>query len=276
MRCRCVGSDFHRRLTACLILALAMGPLTCTLRGGEPTEIVAFGASVLLNLQNGAEPTWLDHLAIDLGIPLHNYAVGGSGVSGAFSQINNYLATNDVSEETLFVLWPGPRPYLVRDTPTANDFDYRTLEEEVGKMVEKLVDAGARHLFVPEMHWGFTPNALVSHPGQLDTWTGIMTDYNDRQQARFDAIAFEQGVEFIRPGWYDLHDLANGVPEDLGFADGTTPGQNSQFPELHVYWDSGHHSTAFHRLLADDAYLAIAGEPTRTSAKLTGGWRYSA
>lgn len=245
---------------------------TCVarLRADVPSDIVAFGSSFFLNRQNASDPSWIEYLAIDLGVPLDNRAVGGSSISAVFQQIDDYLAMNVPSPNTLFVVAPGGTPYFCEPpcAPTPADIDWDKIEEEEKRMMEQLVEAGARSFLIPEAIIGFVPRAETVWPGQRSMWIDIMTDFNTKQRASMDVITELTSATFISPSWFELAQTASDNPHELGFADGKTPGESSPFPEQHFSWDGVHQTSAFHRLLADDALLDLIPDRERPATQV--------
>ena len=261
------------QLLACCTTALTLLLLSTpsTLHAEPPSEIVAFGTSFLVNRQSASEPSWIEYLAIDLGVPLDNRAVGGAGIPGTFQQLEEYLAEHTPSPSSLFVLAPGSTPYFCEPpcAPTPADIDHDKIEQEEGRMMERLVDAGARMFLIPEATIGFVPRAETVWPGQRSLWIEIMTDYNTKQRARMDAISESTSATFISPGWFELFQTMSDKPQELGFAEGRSPGNSSRFPEQHFTWDGVHQTSAVHRLLADDALLDILSEIDRPTKQLS-------
>lgn len=121
-------------------------------------------------------PTWVEHLSARTGIPLaaeDNYAQGGATtgwyninepmrealgldasapIRGVAAQIEAFLSTTPkVDPETLFVLWAGGHDigaYVQYGQP---DLLSRPAAENIHEAIERLAQAGARHIFLGNM-----------------------------------------------------------------------------------------------------------------------------
>ena len=163
--------------------------------------------------------------------------------------------------------------------------------------VQTLAGAGLRRFLVPsELPWGYSPIEL---PGVVEAdrfaFNGLIADQNAKLQAALTTLASKRGLELVQPDFHRLFLAVRANPAAYGFdqidrpvlqlesligsADGggssnLTGTGSSTGAELgaaadretpaadgFLWWDSwAHFTTAFHRLLAQEALAALVGQ----------------
>ncbi|MEH2519973.1 outer membrane lipase/esterase [Bradyrhizobium sp. AZCC 1610] len=222
-------------------------------------------------------PVWASDAASKLGVTLTDYAYGGATTGPAgngfpyslLTQANQYLATNTVSANALYVIagggndaraalgaiaacpaCPGP---TVLATVAATAAAYAA---NVGAIVDALQAAGAKNIVV----WN-TPNLglapAVAAAGAPGLGGFLATSMNAALAAE---LAGETGVTT-----FDIFGLGTSIalnPGAFGFTNvtdacGAVVGANCN---TYAYWDGIHPTAAAHAVIAD-AFLVVAGVP---------------
>ena len=225
-------------------------------------------------------PVWASQAASQLGIPLQpslaggtNYAYGGATTGPAgdgfpfslLTQANQYLATNTVSANALYVIAGGGNdaraalgtiaacPACLGPTVAETAAQYAS---NVGTIVDALQAAGAQHIIV----WN-TPNLglapAVAAAGASGLGTLLAASMN---LALATELAGEPGVTT-----FDIFGLGTSIalnPGAFGFTDvtnacGAVVGADCS---TYAYWDGIHPTTAAHNVIAD-AFLVTAAVP---------------
>lgn len=249
----------------CLMLAFIVTATRVSTADERPfSEVVSFGASCLLG-RDTSGPSWIEFLTSDLEVPLLNYAAGGARPSAVIGQIGDYLGQHEVTEKSLMVLNCTTGVTLIGQTN-----EDRAVEgaDQISQMIDVLLDAGAKHFLIPTvLPAGTVPRGQVLWPDREDEINGVMIEYDRLVQERADAIAMEGRADFFRPDHFGLLRDATKNPEDYGFGS-LEPSQSSLSPELHLYWDDRHTTSAFGRVKADITYLELIGEQPSSRAAM--------
>jgi outer membrane lipase/esterase len=240
-----------------------------------PSQTYGFGV-----YSNG--PVWASQAASQLGVPLQpslaggtNYAYGGAttGPAGSgfpfslLTQANQYLASNSVSANALYVIAGGGNdarealntiagcPACLGPTVAQTALQYAA---NVGAIVDALQARGAQHIIV----WN-TPNLglapAVAAAGASGLGTFLATSMNT---ALAGELAGEPGVTT-----FDIFGLGTSIalnPGAFGFTDvtnacGAVVGANCS---TYAYWDGIHPTTAAHKVIADAFVAAAVPEPS--------------
>lgn len=249
-----------------------------------PTQTYASGV-----YSNG--PVWATDAAAKLGVPLApslaggtNYAFGGATTGPAgngfpfslLTQANQYLATNTVSANALYVIAGGGNdargalaaiaacPACAGPTVAQTAATYAA---NVGAIVDALQAGGAQHIIV----WN-TPNLGLAPAVAAVGATGLATLLANSMN---DALAFRlQGESGVKT--FDIFGLGTalaGDPGAFGFTNvtdacGAIVGANCN---TYAYWDGIHPTAAAHEVIAD-AFLATAVPETSTWVMLVIGF----
>jgi outer membrane lipase/esterase len=247
-----------------------------TISGDTYVPSQPYGSGVYSN-----GPVWASNAASQLGVTLQpslaggtNYAFGGATTGPAVSgfpyslltQANQYLATNTVSANALYVIAGGgndARAALgaiascagacLGPTVAATATQYAA---NVGAIVDALQAGGAQHIIV----WN-TPNLGLAPAVAAAGATGLGTFLAGSMNAALAArLAGEAGVTT-----FDIFGLGTSIalnPGAFGFTDvtnacGAIVGANCN---TYAYWDGIHPTAAAHEVIAD-AFLVVAGIP---------------
>ncbi|MEH2611160.1 SGNH/GDSL hydrolase family protein [Bradyrhizobium sp. AZCC 1693] len=246
-----------------------------TITGNTYVPSQPYGSGVYSN-----GPVWASDAASKLGVTLQpsllggtDYAYGGATTGPAgngfpfslLTQANQYLATNTVSANALYVIAGGGNdaraalgtiagcPACLGPTVAATAIQYAA---NVGAIVDALQAAGAKNIVV----WN-TPNLglapAVAAAGASGLGTFLAANMNAALAAR---LAGESGVTT-----FDIFGLGTSIalnPGAFGFTDvtnacGAVVGANCN---TYAYWDGIHPTAAAHAVIAD-AFLVVAGVP---------------
>jgi phospholipase/lecithinase/hemolysin len=165
--------------------------------------------------------------------------------------------------------------------------------------VQTLAGAGLRRFLVPsELPWGHSPIELPGVvEADRSAFNGLIADQNAKLQVALTALASQRELELVQPDFHRLFLAVRANPAAYGFdqidrpvlqlesligsADGGGSGSSNltgtgsstgaelgvasdrETPEANgfLWWDSwAHLTTAFHRLLAQEASAALAGQ----------------
>jgi outer membrane lipase/esterase len=253
--------------------------------GSDPAQVITgntyvpsqtYGSGVYSN-----GPVWATDAAAKLGVPLApslapggtNYAFGGATTGPAgngfpfslLTQANQYLATNTVSANALYVIAGGGNdaraalgaiaacPACAGPTVMQTAAQYAA---NVGSIVDALQAGGAQHIIV----WN-TPNLglapAVTAAGGTDLGTLLAASMNAALAKR---LFGEPGV-----ATFDIFSLGTAIalnPGAYGFTNvtdacGAIVGANCN---TYAYWDGIHPTAAAHEVIAD-AFLVVAAIP---------------
>ena len=216
-------------------------------------------------------PVWAELLAVELGVPVQNYALGGALTGrvnlfddpripaefpGVLDEIDLFLALNGgvVDRHALYVVWAG-----------ANDFFAAPAPETIAPAVANIVSAvrtlaarGVRHIVVPNMpDLGLTPNGLAS--GFSSELTALSVAFNGALRTGLVMRGLHVTVVDIFALFQEIVDY----PAEFGFTDVTTacldldPFSMCANPDGHLFWDFVHPTTRGHDILADRIYDGV-------------------
>jgi outer membrane lipase/esterase len=246
-----------------------------TITGNTYVPSQPYGSGVYSN-----GPVWASDAAAKLGLTLQpsllggtDYAYGGATTGPAgngfpyslLTQANQYLATNVVSSNALYVIAGGGNdargalgiiagcPACLGPTVAATATQYAA---NVGSIVNALQAAGAKNIVVwntPNL--GLAPAVAAAGASQLGTF--LATSMNAALAAQ---LAGESGVST-----FDIFGLGTALslnPGAFGFTNvtdacGALVGANCA---TYAYWDGIHPTAAAHMAIAD-AFLVVAGVP---------------
>ena len=221
-------------------------------------------------------PVAVEQLAADLGVPLHDFAVGGA-TSGVGNYIDNGTQTtlgyaglpgmeaelaastpllaSPLVSTSLFVVWGGANDFLSGGSPI-------TAAADIDAIVTTLEGDGATHILVPGVpNLGLTPEFYGSN---------VATAYS---------IAFNTSLQATLPSgatYVDTFNLLTSVeanPSAYGFTNVTTPcfTGTSLCPNNgagYLFYDDFHPTTAADNLVATQFQAVATGVTPEPSSLL--------
>lgn len=240
-------------------------------------------------------PVYADYMAGRLGLPLDNllsggtnYAFGGAGtdfsvpeVSGANplsvqNQVDLFQAQHlltGADPGALYVVYAGGNNLqrgidaaaaAPADAAAIRQATAREAAADITGMIDLLHRTGAQHFLVPNaVPLGAAPTNAAA--GALATSFAIefntqlaagVASLSGPNVALFDTFGFTEGV-FADPAAFGFADVSNPCLTDASYLGGGTVCSE---PDLHLFWDDLHPTTAAHLTLAD-AMLGALEEP---------------
>ena len=263
----------------CISLVLSTAVL-----GHAYSNIIAFGDSLSDNgpadgygfgvYSNG--PVWVDYLA-DSGhfnCGLLDYAYGGATTgydnpaagllyTGLNWQVDWFLGTSTIQEDTLFTLWAGGNDFLNMGPSDDPNVVIANAVTNIGAALTNLAVAGAEDILVMNLpNLGATP-LNNSDPVASANAEAITVGFNFWLDYTLNnlELAFPS-VHFYTPDVYQLLEDVIDDPSSFGFDNVTdmllTAGLTT---DNYLFWDGIHPTTTAHLMLADYAYAAAVPEP---------------
>ena len=252
------AGTWHEQLERDL-LNLSSGAITNSLDGGTD---YAFGGATT------ADGT-TERTVIDNPDPF----IGGEltvDVDNLGKQVDDYLGANTPDAGALYIVWGGGND-LFDDHSDAN---VTATAANVAALVQRLAEAGARSLLVPNV----PPLGLVPHykddPETAAALNVASSAYRVELNADLDATVAALADEGITITLYrlDIYALfyrlaAN--PEDYGFTNITDSAQGEDVdPDQYLFWDDLHPTTAGHFQIAQAAFDLLRGNATTPAQAL--------
>lgn len=220
-------------------------------------------------------PVWVEDLAIRLGLPSptpseasgENFAWGGARTGVGFDQFDlgdfprletqasQYLGETQPAGDELFILFIGH-----------NDFGWgggRNAEAPSASVIatiETLAEAGGHYFLVPTLHpIGHLPGYRGNRP---DSRRNQLTDaYNVLIDEGLAELEMALGLSLYRPDFFGLVERVIANPTEFGLMNvldmGATPTGPVPNVDEYLYWDGDHFTSAFHRLMAEEAVASI-------------------
>lgn len=229
-------------------------------------------------------PVAVELLAANLGLPLHDFAVGGatSGLtnedprfpqSGVLGQVQDFVATNEkLDDDALYVVWGGANDFLGATnlgTPGVAQAIIATAISNLTQSIGLLYAHGARHFLVPNLpDLGLIPlNRGAQAPGA----TYLSTTFNQA----FAGALQELGQQLTHADIHmvDVAALLHSVaasPDSYHFQNVTDEcvSDPTYFCILNsfnggpaagfLFWDAVHPTASAHALLAGQFAAAVA------------------
>ena len=278
-----------KKIIVAIVLALVtfMTALTFSTQRVEPIDqLVVFGDSlsdtgIVFRATNGLYPSdppyfqgrysngrvWVEYLADRLGLPasrITNFACGGaisSGyvnglVPGLLNQIQSFTQSDvQIDSNALYVLWAGANDYL----QGANDAT--TPVKNIIDAIGSLSGAGAKRILVANLpDLGQLPATRNSaNSASLSTLTQA---HNQGLRRSLKVLKQQQpALEIAVLDTNVLYREAITYPAKFEFTNVTkacvSGSRACGRPEQFLFWDDIHPTTAAHRILAEQAFVAI-------------------
>jgi len=246
-------------------------------------------------------PLWVEQLAAHLGLPAPlpsqqggpNHACGGArsgaglspkGLPNLLSQVEAFAASWRGSRggggeggeggcapaEALVVVRAGANDYLdAAPGPAVAE----AVNRHLLAAVERLAQLGLRRFLVPsELPWGVSPIQLPGFEAKArQSLNGLIAHQNAALSEALASLAAAGGLWVGQPDFHHLLQAVRADPAGFGFQEverpvlppeGGAPGAPSPSGAGFLWWDSwGHLTTAFHGLLAQEAWRCLNERP---------------
>ncbi len=179
-------------------------------------------------------------------------------------QVDDYLGAQTPDAAALYIVWGGGNDLFDDDS----DANVNATAANVAALVQRLAEAGARSLLVPNV----PPLGLVPHykddPETAAALNAASSKYRVKLNADLDATVATLADEGITITLYrlDIYGLfyrlaAN--PDDYGFTNITDSAQGQSVdPDQYLFWDDLHPTTAGHFQIAQAAFDLLNGTAT--------------
>ncbi len=197
---------------------------------------------------------------------------------------NDYAKAHGADPNALYVVFSGSND--VTDIATRGKPRNATIANAVAGLiaaVDAFKAAGAKTVLVPDLpDIGTTPQARafeIAHPGISAFATSLAQQFNTELATALDA---ETGIDIIRFDTFGFLDDVINNPAKYGFTNSTAacysgfvvPNPTATVcsnPDQYVFWDQEHPTTAFHTLLGDAMFAAVATPEPGSLAVLGAG-----
>jgi outer membrane lipase/esterase len=214
---------------------------------------------------------WVEELAMELGLPFplpydastqsdaRNFAqlgataLGGSPFDDGDEQLDLYLVDElegaSIPANTLIVLGFGLNDLLQGASPS-------DVANAVGDMLERLADAGAELVILPNLlPLGHTP----SKNSDVTTWNLVATHFNSALEANLATLAFSKPeLEVVLVDVYSLIEDAVLNPSEYGLTDVTSASDfTAADPLTSLWWSLVSPTSLGHSFIADAAYTRL-------------------
>jgi thermolabile hemolysin len=205
---------------------------------------------------------WVEYLSDPerLNTLLEDRAFGGATTNsvmppGLIAQVTTYitLEKNYLSQKTLFIIWIGGNDCLYGGS------DYRASAINVKEALDRLAEAGARHILVLNLPDLGTIPAERDQPAAIEK-TEFSLNFNAELSNMIDVFSVKYpGIDFYEVDIYSFFRMIRNDPAAYGFTNVTDPSPNFDLPNKfngagHLFWDDIHPTTRMHALIADRVF----------------------
>jgi thermolabile hemolysin len=227
-------------------------------------------------------PVWVEYLAdadmLNCALDDHAYAgaqTSGDMPPGLLQQINLYVATEELPDNALFVIWIGANDILGESAIT----EERLLNSvsNIRTALQTLADFGAQNVLILNLpNLGFLPLTANSAGAPFAKATSIA--FNDKLSKVIDNFAgANPDIKIFQLDIYSLFEDIRLHPVSYGFTNVTDVLQdlsqpyNFENPDGYVFWDDIHPTTEAHLEIAEQAFELLNREPIDTGDGGGGG-----
>jgi outer membrane lipase/esterase len=235
------------------------------------SDLIVFGDSLSDNgnagrFSNG--PVWVERMAETLGLKLQparaggtNYAVGGARTQGGFidvlSQTSAFVTQRRADPNALYIVFAGANDLLGSACGASDARVAREAAEALGVAIDRLAEAGAVHLLVPNLpDIGRAPIVRAQGADCAENARALTQTYNAALDRVLAKVQAQRQIRLLRLDVFSLADDVFANPKDAGFRDVTTPCHGVNCDGA-LFWDQLHPTTQAHSLLARQALGAL-------------------
>jgi outer membrane lipase/esterase len=239
------------------------------------SDLIVFGDSLSDNgnagrFSNG--PVWVERIAETLGLKLQparaggtNYAVGGARTQGGpmdvLSQTSAFLTHRHADPDALYIVFAGANDLLASACHASDGRVAREAAEALGIAIDRLAEAGAVHLLVPNLpDVGRAPLVRAQGGDCAENARALTRMYNTALDRVLAEVQTQRQIRLLRLDVFSLAEDVFAHPEDAGFGDVTTPCHGVGCDGA-LFWDQLHPTTEAHSLLARRALGALGINP---------------
>lgn len=228
---------------------------------------------VVVNSLSGGTNYAYGFATTDVGISLFTYGPGNAlsfTVNNMGQQVTDYLATNPkIDNKTLFIVWGGAND-LINAQTSADIVNAAT--RDVG-IIQRLINAGATDFVIPNLPpLGLVPRFNGS-PATSAPATAAALGYNQALGAALGQLGLANAGKPIHIYSLDIATLFNSIvanQSNFGFSNVTASSQGNTAvnPDMYLFWDDLHPTTAGHHLIAASA-LRLLGTGVGTATTIS-------
>jgi phospholipase/lecithinase/hemolysin len=204
-------------------------------------------------------PVWVDYLKDPQHLDTALFVLAQNGAKtdglvppGLIEQVTVFITSEELTiwTDTLFVIWIGGNDFL------NGAGDYQAAIDNFEEAMQRLIDAGARHLLLMNLpDLGAIPEILGTPEAEpasefTENFNASLADLIDRFSAE------EPQVNFYEFDVAALFDEVRSDPDAFGLVNVSDPSPNFAVADNfdgadHLFWDEIHPTTRMHALIAD-------------------------
>jgi outer membrane lipase/esterase len=235
------------------------------------SDLIVFGDSLSDSgnagrFSNG--PVWVETMAETLGLKLqparaggNNYAVGGARTQGGpidvLSQTSAFLMHRHANPDALYIVFAGANDLLASACHASDVRVTREAAEALGIAIDRLAEAGAVHLLVPNLpDVGRAPMVRAQGADCAENARALTQLYNAALDQVLAKVEAQRQIRLLRLDVFGLAEDVFANPNEAGFRDVTTPCHGVDCDGV-LFWDQLHPTTQAHSLLARQALGAL-------------------